>query len=144
MQLVTYEGDAMRRADRPAVRCTARRKHDKQRCRSFAVHGLTVCRMHGGSAPQTKAAAQRRIIDARLRRGFELAYEAHQQRLARWNEKRIATTAQLLDLHVDAITPMDVAFAAGWYGRHDLMTPPAPTSLFDDRCGPRPRAVVPA
>ena len=46
---------AARRAD-----CTARRQDGKP-CGSYAVRGGTVCRRHGGSAPQVRAAANRRL-----------------------------------------------------------------------------------
>ncbi|MGC0144925.1 HGGxSTG domain-containing protein [Pseudactinotalea sp. Z1732] len=39
--------------------CTAKTRTG-QRCRSAAILGATTCRMHGGSAPQVKAAAARR------------------------------------------------------------------------------------
>jgi len=41
-------------------RCTAHRTNGEP-CRSFATHGGTVCRVHGGSAPQVKAAAAERL-----------------------------------------------------------------------------------
>lgn len=34
------------------------------RCKTDAIRGATVCRMHGGSAPQVKAAAKRRLLEA--------------------------------------------------------------------------------
>ena len=46
---------AARRAD-----CTARRQDGKP-CGSYAIRGGTVCRRHGGSAPQVRAAANRRL-----------------------------------------------------------------------------------
>ena len=33
-------------------------------CKNPAIRGATVCRSHGGSAPQVKAAAQRRLLEA--------------------------------------------------------------------------------
>lgn len=47
----------------PAVRCTAR-KQNGEPCRAMAARGATVCRVHGGSAPQVKAAAKRRLDQA--------------------------------------------------------------------------------
>lgn len=47
----------------PAVRCTARRRNG-QPCKSMAARGANVCRVHGGSAPQVKRAAQRRLQQA--------------------------------------------------------------------------------
>lgn len=44
--------------------CTARRKRDAQPCTNFAVLGASVCRMHGGSAPQVIRAAQVRLLMA--------------------------------------------------------------------------------
>lgn len=37
-----------------------------QRCRKGAVPGLNVCPQHGGNAPQARAAAARRIVEAEL------------------------------------------------------------------------------
>lgn len=47
----------------PAVRCTAR-KQNGEPCRAKAARGANVCRVHGGSAPQVKAAAKRRLDQA--------------------------------------------------------------------------------
>jgi hypothetical protein len=44
-------------------RCTARR-HNGQPCRRYAARGATVCRTHGGAAPQVQAAARRRLQQA--------------------------------------------------------------------------------
>ena len=45
----------------PSVRCSAHRKNGNQ-CASYAMVGGSVCRVHGGSAPQVREAARRRII----------------------------------------------------------------------------------
>ncbi len=42
-------------------RCIATARTTGQQCRNAARLGTTVCRMHGGSAPQVQAAARRRI-----------------------------------------------------------------------------------
>jgi hypothetical protein len=55
-----------------AVRCTAHCRSGGQ-CRGLAIRGATVCRMHGGAAPQVRAAAARRVATARLLRDLELA-----------------------------------------------------------------------
>lgn len=45
-------------------RCTAKSKQSGEQCRRFAVVGGTVCATHGGSAPQVRAAAQQRQLEA--------------------------------------------------------------------------------
>lgn len=45
------------------TRCTARRKNG-MRCHNHAIRGATVCRMHGGAAPQVLRAAQVRAVMA--------------------------------------------------------------------------------
>src|SRR6266545_3512872 len=52
--------------DRPEwkVPCSARRKNG-QPCKKWAIRGGNVCEMHGGSTPQVKEAAERRIEEAR-------------------------------------------------------------------------------
>ena len=42
-------------------RCTANAKGSQQRCRRAAIPGGTVCAKHGGSSPQVRAAAVRRL-----------------------------------------------------------------------------------
>lgn len=44
-----------------ASRCTATSQRSGQRCKRMASLGATVCAMHGGAAPQVRAAAQRRV-----------------------------------------------------------------------------------
>lgn len=44
------------------MRCTARKRSGDQ-CRAFAVKGATVCRMHGGAAPQVRSAAKVRAAE---------------------------------------------------------------------------------
>lgn len=43
-------------------RCTATSKTTGKGCQSPAIQGGTVCRMHGGSAPQVKEAALARLL----------------------------------------------------------------------------------
>lgn len=42
-------------------RCTAHGKHSKKPCKNPAIMGGTVCRMHGGAAPQVMLAAEERL-----------------------------------------------------------------------------------
>lgn len=46
----------------PGVRCKATSHRTKQRCCNYAIRGAEVCRHHGGSAPQVRAAAAARVI----------------------------------------------------------------------------------
>jgi len=44
--------------------CTANSSQSGQRCRKEAIKGATVCRNHGGSAPQVRAKAAQRLLEA--------------------------------------------------------------------------------
>jgi hypothetical protein len=46
-------------------RCTATTKRTGERCKNSAILGGTVCRYHGGGAPQVKRKAEERLLDAR-------------------------------------------------------------------------------
>ncbi len=45
------------------MQCTATANATGQQCRRHAINGGTVCQVHGGAAPQVKAAARRRILE---------------------------------------------------------------------------------
>jgi len=45
------------------MQCKARSKQSKKRCRRRAIKGGTVCRMHGGGAPQVEKKARERLND---------------------------------------------------------------------------------
>lgn len=49
--------------DPMAPRCSARSKQTGEQCKQRPVQGGTVCRFHGGSAPQVKAAAEQRDLE---------------------------------------------------------------------------------
>jgi len=64
--------DPKQPADQPeplASQCGARRR-DGQPCASQPMRGSTRCRMHGGAAPQVRAAAGRRLAAAEWARSF--------------------------------------------------------------------------
>lgn len=48
-----------------SVRCVASSKQTGNRCSKTAIPGGTVCRFHGGAAPQVRQAALNRISQAR-------------------------------------------------------------------------------
>lgn len=54
------------------MKCTAVSRRTGNPCRSYAVKGTTVCRKHGGSAPQIKKAAKlnyaRYVVQEKVRR----------------------------------------------------------------------------
>jgi hypothetical protein len=52
-------------------RCTATSSRTGERCRAHPVLGATVCVAHGGRAPQVRAAAARRLADAKLRKALD-------------------------------------------------------------------------
>lgn len=47
-----------------AAHCQATSKRTGQQCRGWAIPGGTVCRIHGGRAPQVQEAARRRLLAA--------------------------------------------------------------------------------
>jgi hypothetical protein len=54
---------------RLALPCLAKRTNGEP-CRAYAITGGTVCRAHGGAAPQVRAAAHRRIILSQITAGL--------------------------------------------------------------------------
>lgn len=47
-------------------RCSAR-KSNGEPCKAFPIHGTTVCRVHGGMAPQVRRKAAERVAEAKAR-----------------------------------------------------------------------------
>ncbi|MDN5640676.1 MAG: hypothetical protein L0I17_07890 [Actinomycetia bacterium] len=45
------------------VRCKATAKHSGEQCKQWAMKGQTVCRKHGGSAPQNRAKGRQRMAE---------------------------------------------------------------------------------
>lgn len=54
----------------PSLRCTAHSSRTGDRCKAVVIPGGTVCRTHGGSTPQVRRAAQRRIAKAEIERNW--------------------------------------------------------------------------
>lgn len=46
------------------MKCTAHSSRTGEPCKKPAVKGTNVCRSHGAGAPQVKAAARRRLLEA--------------------------------------------------------------------------------
>ena len=55
-----------RRFGVPSMQCNAKAKRSGQRCRRWALVGLTVCDLHTGEDPRKQAAADRRDVVAQL------------------------------------------------------------------------------
>jgi hypothetical protein len=55
-------------------KCVATSKHNGNPCKNPPIEGGTVCRMHGGGAPQVKAAAARRLGEASADKEFQQKY----------------------------------------------------------------------
>jgi hypothetical protein len=53
--------------DKP--RCTGRNNQGEP-CGNYPIRGATVCRSHGGSAPQVRAAAAERVVEQQVRRSL--------------------------------------------------------------------------
>jgi len=74
-------------------RCTAHRT-DGTPCGAWAIRGGYVCRMHGGSAPQVKAAARRRLWEE---------WERRQE--ARWARMKESTRDEWARMFLPMIDP---------------------------------------
>lgn len=54
----------------PEDRCTANSKQTGEHCQKYAVDGATVCRYHGGNAPQVRNKASQRVVEREARATF--------------------------------------------------------------------------
>ena len=46
------------------IQCTAKAKTTGERCKNSPIMGGTVCKFHGGGAPQVQAVAATRVLEA--------------------------------------------------------------------------------
>ncbi|HEX3840808.1 MAG TPA: hypothetical protein VHU85_08455 [Acidimicrobiales bacterium] len=60
------------------LRCTATAKQTGKRCKNHPAVGALVCRFHGGAAPQVKAKAVERLVEAEARSMLERLGEPDQ------------------------------------------------------------------
>src|SRR5687767_10123973 len=88
---------------RQARRCTARRSNGLP-CRCYAIVGGKVCRVHGGGAPQVRAAADRRVLQARTNVICARENARHELDLLLWQQARRELAAQLLGVPVNQVT----------------------------------------
>ena len=90
------------------VTCTATAKATGARCRRSPVAGATVCVVHGGAAPQVKAAAKERLAaGAATRLGLPVettAAEALQDGLARLNGEVLWLQERVSQIPEDELT----------------------------------------
>ena len=90
------------------VTCTATAKSTGARCRRSPVAGATVCQVHGGAAPQVKAAAKERLAaQAATRLGLPVetsAAEALQDGLARLNGEVLWLQERVSQIPEDDLT----------------------------------------
>lgn len=69
----------------PSTRCRAHSKRTGLQCQQPSIRGGTVCRYHGGSAPQVLAKAERRLramVDPMISRLEELAHQTDNLKVA--------------------------------------------------------------
>jgi hypothetical protein len=64
--LEPVERDLSNDAPRDPRKCSAHSARTGKPCKRYAIAGGTVCPTHGGSAPQVKEAAMRRLEDGAL------------------------------------------------------------------------------
>lgn len=62
----------------PSLRCTAHSSRTGDRCKAVVIPGGTVCSTHGGSTPQVRRAAQRRLAKAEIERSWATIFRGEQ------------------------------------------------------------------
>jgi hypothetical protein len=100
------------------TRCGATNKQTGEPCGNWAIKGGTVCRYHGGAAPQVKAAAARRwearlaeMVDPALERLEALSMGADSDAV------KLRATDSILDrggVRVDSGEHLDVEVVIRW------------------------------
>lgn len=129
-------------------RC-GRRRRDGKPCRGWAMTGSLTCRMHGGSSPQARRAAQVRLAELSMRRAFDRGAEDLQRRLVKWWTRRVVWLAEVTGedprelahkvadpwerVQLWTLLPFDVEWPAG------LRPEDEPQLRLDRRYGRKPR-----
>lgn len=100
-------------------RCKAKTRSGA-RCRQYAVEGMTVCRMHGGSSPQARAAAARRKAEAEAKAVLGLIWDPQAAPITDPVEALLALAGKLqhavdvLGARVTVDSVLDDATALAW------------------------------
>jgi len=118
---------------RQALKCSAHRS-DGNACGAWAIVGGTVCTAHGGSAPEVRAAARRRVAEAQAVREFEAAKRRWRADLIKWQAERILVTSRRMGIPVEHVTEADIIACQIIHGVPDK---PQPAMRTDRRYGPR-------
>jgi hypothetical protein len=87
-------GAGSRRMDTSERQCIARSKNSGEQCKNFAIRGMQVCRLHGGSSPTAKHAAKVRLL-AMCEPAFGVLEDCMADPDAEWDVKVKAALAVL-------------------------------------------------
>jgi hypothetical protein len=101
----------------PAQKCSARRSNGEP-CKRWAIIGGTVCPTHGGSAPQTRAAAHARIA-ALAPAAFHVMHAALSEEGVPW-AVRVRAAQDILDRSGLKVADEHVLYQGGEAPRADL------------------------
>lgn len=93
-----------------AARCRAHSSRTGLPCGAWAVRGARVCVAHGGALRKTRREAAVRLAGIVLDRAFGVAWVKWQRRLVDFQVDRVLTAAQLLDIPVTDVTPVDIVW----------------------------------
>jgi hypothetical protein len=116
---------------RQGLKCSASRTDGKP-CHAWAIVGGDVCRAHGGSAPHVRDAAQTRVIQRRIERAVDAAWDRYVAEWRAWQADRIIVTAEFFGLTVESVQPAHIGAATVLHNAPELHRP-APTLRIDGR-----------
>lgn len=119
---------------RQARRCRARRTNGEP-CKAWAIVGGSVCRAHGGSAPQVRRRAAVRQFEASAYTAFEVAYARWQREVQEWHVGRVMAAADHFGIAPETVTQGDLL--AGYMLGVVPSETTKPRIRVDRRYGPR-------